>query len=325
LRDTGDKAAHHLDNSISSPRLRGYADFMTNVDDRYEYDVCLSFAGEQRHYVHRVAEALREQGLRVFYDEYFRTTLWGKDLYEHLDIVYRKASRYCVIFASAEYAKSVWTNHERRSAQARSLVDYTDYLLPARFDDTEIPGLGKNIAYVSLAGVPPEQLARMIVEKTMSVRGLGPGEEPSTARLPARYVHGVALPKNWADRSDEIKHISLLLERDDVRVVNIVAIGGTGKTSVMRKVAELIDNDTGKFDSLIWFSFYRDHDVERFFLEACRYLVPGFDPTRYESTFERASLLQDTIATQATLIVLDGFEKIVDTSPAAPAGQGRPT
>jgi tetratricopeptide (TPR) repeat protein len=146
------------------------------------------------------------------------------------------------------------------------------------------------------------------------------GEVPSPARLPARYVHGVALPRNWADRSEEIKRISLLLQRDDVRVMNVVAIGGTGKTSMMRKVTELIDGGAGRFDSLIWFSFYRDDDVERFFLEACRYLVPGFDPSEHGSTFERASLLQDTIATRSTLIVLDGFEKIVDISAAAPVG-----
>jgi len=137
-------------------------------------------------------------------------------------------------------------------------------------------------------------------------------ESPSAARLPARYVHGAALPKNWADRSDEIKRISLLLERDDVRLVNVVAIGGTGKTSIIRKVAELLDGGAGKFDSLIWFSFYRDDDVERFFLEACRYLIPKFNSAEYGSTFERASLLQDAIASRATLIVLDGFEKIAD-------------
>lgn len=152
------------------------------------------------------------------------------------------------------------------------------------------------------------------------VRALGSQATQLAARLPARYVHGVMLPKNWADRSDEIKRISLLLERGDVRVMNIVAIGGTGKTSVVRKVADLIDSGAVRFDSLIWFSFYRDDDVERFFLEACRYLVPGFDPAEYESTFERASLLQDAIATRGTLIVLDGFEKIVDMSPAAHAG-----
>jgi tetratricopeptide (TPR) repeat protein len=153
-----------------------------------------------------------------------------------------------------------------------------------------------------------------------SGRSLGFQDKQLPARLPARYVHGVALPRNWADRSDEIKRISLLLERGDVRVLNIVAIGGTGKTSVVRKVADLIDNGAGRFDSLVWFSFYRDDDVERFFLEACRYLVPAFDPAEYESTFERASLLQDTIAPRGTLIVLDGFEKIVDIRSAARAG-----
>jgi tetratricopeptide (TPR) repeat protein len=137
-------------------------------------------------------------------------------------------------------------------------------------------------------------------------------ESPLPAKLPARYVHGVALPKTWADRSDEIERISLLLERYDVRVMNVVAIGGTGKTTIIRKVAELLDRGAGRFDSLIWFSFYRDDDVERFFLEACRYLIPKFDPAEYGSTFERASLLQETIATRSTLIVLDGFEKIAN-------------
>lgn len=65
----------------------------------------------------RANSCTRRQGVRVFYDEYFKSTLWGQDLYEHLDFIYRRASGHCVIFASKEYADSVWTNHERRSAQ----------------------------------------------------------------------------------------------------------------------------------------------------------------------------------------------------------------
>jgi hypothetical protein len=66
--------------------------------------------------------------------------LWGKDLYEHLDWIYQKAARYCVLFASEAYANKVWTTHERRSAQARALQSNQEYVLPVRFDDTEIPG-----------------------------------------------------------------------------------------------------------------------------------------------------------------------------------------
>src|SRR5689334_15561742 len=56
----------------------------------FEYDVCLSFAGEQREYVEDVAARLRASGVRVFYDDYEKASLWGKDLYEHLDWIYRK-------------------------------------------------------------------------------------------------------------------------------------------------------------------------------------------------------------------------------------------
>ena len=31
--------------------------------------------------------------MRVFYDEYERAELWGKDLYSHLDEVYRRSAR----------------------------------------------------------------------------------------------------------------------------------------------------------------------------------------------------------------------------------------
>jgi hypothetical protein len=34
----------------------------------YEYDVCLSFAGEHRPYVEKVTHELKEHGVRVFYD-----------------------------------------------------------------------------------------------------------------------------------------------------------------------------------------------------------------------------------------------------------------
>lgn len=106
----------------------------------FKYDVCLSFAGEQRDYVAEVAQRLIDAGVRVFYDDAEKIDLWGKDLYVHLDWIYRKAARYCVLFASDDYAKKVWTNHERQSAQARAIEENTEYILPVRFDDTEVPG-----------------------------------------------------------------------------------------------------------------------------------------------------------------------------------------
>lgn len=88
----------------------------TIIGAMFEYDIVLSFAGEQRAQVERVAECLRLAGVKVFYDAYEKSDLWGKDLYQHLSEVYQKKARYCIVFASKDYANKAWTNHELRSA-----------------------------------------------------------------------------------------------------------------------------------------------------------------------------------------------------------------
>lgn len=153
----------------------------TGASDSFEYDVCLSFAGEDRDWVERVAADLRARGIRVFYDAYEPAALWGKDLYEHLDYVYRVAARYCVLFVSADYAEKVWTDHERRSAQARAIGEHREYILPARFDDTETPGLRSTVSYVDLRTTTPEELAELVETK------LGPRQQVEF--LPPRLDH----------------------------------------------------------------------------------------------------------------------------------------
>ncbi|MGI5487969.1 toll/interleukin-1 receptor domain-containing protein [Microtetraspora malaysiensis] len=130
-----------------------------------EYDVCLSFASEQQSYVEKVAHHLRSYGIRVFYSDYEKAALWGKDLHEHLDWVYQHSAQYCVLFASADYAAKVWTSHERKSAQARALVENSDYVLPVRFDDTEIPGLRPTIQYVDARNTTEIELVDLICDK----------------------------------------------------------------------------------------------------------------------------------------------------------------
>lgn len=69
------------------------------------------------------------------------------------------------MFISKYYAEKVWPTHERRSAFEKAIESKEEYILPARFDDTEIPGLHKTIAYVDLRKKTPSQLATLILEK----------------------------------------------------------------------------------------------------------------------------------------------------------------
>jgi hypothetical protein len=132
----------------------------------HQYHVALSFAGEDREYVRRVATHLDSQGVKVFYDEFKKAELWGKNLYDHLRDVYENKALFTVMFISEDYKNKVWTNHERESAQARAFDSNREYILPAFFDTSvKVPGLLKTIGHISLAGLAPEECASLIIEK----------------------------------------------------------------------------------------------------------------------------------------------------------------
>jgi hypothetical protein len=131
----------------------------------YKYDVTLSFAGEDREYVEKVATTLKQNGIEVFYDKFEEVDLWGKDLGVHFDYVYRKGSRYCVIFISENYKKKIWTNHEIKTAISRAIETNVEYILPARFDDTEIDGIRPTLGFIDLRKIEAENFAHLIIKK----------------------------------------------------------------------------------------------------------------------------------------------------------------
>jgi len=155
-----------LDSKISGHDLYR-AKKMSNkgLSQSYIYEIVLSFAGEDRDYVEKVADFLKEHQVKLFYDKYEEVTLWGKDLSELLDKIYRGSARYCIIFISKSYADKIWTNHERKSALARALEEKEEYILPARFDDTELPGIRPTLGYINLKNITPEKFGELILTK----------------------------------------------------------------------------------------------------------------------------------------------------------------
>lgn len=54
------------------------------------------------------------------------------------------------MFLSEHYARKLWANHERASAQAQAFRDASAYILPVRVDGTEIPGILETVGYMDL-------------------------------------------------------------------------------------------------------------------------------------------------------------------------------
>src|SRR5579859_6376049 len=112
-----------------------------DIQPGWQWDVALSFACAQRDFVEQVAAALKARGVRCFYDADEQIELWGKYLAEELPAIYGEQAAAVVVFVSAEYAARDWTRLERRAALNRAVWERREYVLPARFDDTPLPGL----------------------------------------------------------------------------------------------------------------------------------------------------------------------------------------
>jgi hypothetical protein len=138
--------------------------------DEFEYDVALSFAGEDREIAFKFAELLKLKGVKVFYDEYEAADMWGKDLIDHLVNIYSRKARYCVMFISRYYPLKNWTKVERKAAQERAFRDANEYILPLRLDDTQVPGITETTGYRDLRQHRIEDIVELLEQKLIKVK-----------------------------------------------------------------------------------------------------------------------------------------------------------
>ena len=130
-----------------------------------QFDVALSYAGEQRNYVEQVADILERRGLSIFYDKFRKSHLWGKNLSIYLHEVFSKKSNFCIMFISKDYVEKAWPTHERKAALEKQVAVEKEYILPVRFDDTTVPGFSEDIFYINANDTSPEELANLFLEK----------------------------------------------------------------------------------------------------------------------------------------------------------------
>ena len=131
------------------------------------YNFVISFAGENRDIAKQIAKELNSRNFKVFQDDFdeIKADLIGKNLYDYLYSIYKEKAEYCIIIISKEYEKKLWTNHERKSAQARAFEEKEEYIWPLKLDDTEIIGIPKTIGYIDLRKITLTELIKLLVLK----------------------------------------------------------------------------------------------------------------------------------------------------------------
>lgn len=187
-----------------------------------EFEIALSFAGEDRAYVDQVANLLRDSGVKVFYDLFDEANLWGKNLYDYLTDIYMNKALYTIMFISDSYSKKLWTGHERQAMQARAFQENQEYILPARFDETPIPGVLPTTFYIDASSKSPEEFVKVIHKKLINSGRTIPSQNVRKALFSTSSI-----PK----RNPEISRIKVISSLGEpIQGASVIAIADNSTT-----------------------------------------------------------------------------------------------
>ena len=151
-------------------------------NDRFEYDVALSFAQEDRLSAEELGSMLAVRKIKVLYDETQAAELGGGDFVTHLAELYRTKARYCVMLISESYPLTAWTEVERTEAQEHALRDANEFLVPVVLGNRVVPGITETSGYPDLRKHSMESIADLLLTK-LSARERQSGPPPQSHDL----------------------------------------------------------------------------------------------------------------------------------------------
>lgn len=136
------------------------------------FKVALSFPGEKREFVSKVAKGLSKRLGKgsVFYDKYYEHELARPNLDIILQNVYHNNSDLVVVFLSKEYKEKQWCGLEWRAVRDLIKKRRDEEIMLMRFDDAEITGLFSIDGYIDLRDRSPREVANLICRRLESRR-----------------------------------------------------------------------------------------------------------------------------------------------------------
>jgi hypothetical protein len=198
------------------------------MDQRYKYDVAISFAEEDRNVALCVALALEIFRFKnVYYYPDKREETWGKSLEKKLKNIYSVEAKYCIVILSKNYFadNKVYTKIEFEAIKQRILANgEMVYMLPLLLDEASLPILERN--YSKMCWVKweynPKEIAGMIKQM------LGQKLHSAMEEKNAEYILYKEKPeKSYIKFSGNVK-ISRRIEKNQ-----ILNISGTNNNTLL--------------------------------------------------------------------------------------------
>ena len=140
-----DPALFYFIKHLDWNQLRQDCGFREHSGD-FEFDVAISFAGENRELAQFIADNLTTLDVPVFFDAMFEANYLGKAWSQQFKEIFANKSRFVVCILDEHHLKKIWPTFEREHFVPR-IAD--EGVIPIFLDETKFPGLPQD-----LIGIP---------------------------------------------------------------------------------------------------------------------------------------------------------------------------
>lgn len=166
--------------TLSLLALEQYADELTiEKSDRSGtqlskicFKVALSFPGEKRRYVSRVADILRRElpNDSVFYDLDYQAQIARPNADILLQNIYHKQSELVVVFLCKDYSRKEWCGLEWRAIRDLIKLKNDDKIMFVNFDNAKIDGMFSIDGYMDGSKNKAESVANYILDRLKAIK-----------------------------------------------------------------------------------------------------------------------------------------------------------
>ncbi len=125
-------------------------------------------------------------------------------------------------------------------------------------------------------------------------------------------LHNQTPPEeNFVGREEYLKTITDWYKSEEVRIGAMIGWGGVGKSALVRKWYDELEDNKIRPDGIFWWNFYILPYLEQFLNALLRYVTGGqIEPEEIKGTWEKVERIKENIGQGAYLIILDGLEEM---------------
>lgn len=149
-------------------------------------------------------------------------------------------------------------------------------------------------------------------EKLEQILELLKGKQPKLSFPLAPSLHNQTPPEeNFVGRVEMLETMTGWYKDKKVRIGALIGWGGVGKSALVRKWYDNLEDNNIRPDGIFWWGFYRNAFLEQFLNALLRYVTGGqIEPEEIKSTWVKIERIKEYIHQGVYLIILDGLEEM---------------